>query len=99
MSRVTMSKDGVPRMTVRVEHRLGHDDLVRNLCLVAAREPDGLEELPINPSPSWVMREVKTVLRMDGSQAADYWQDDMADPDEIEAWARSAVSGAFPDLK
>lgn len=101
MAKVTMSRDGKKRMNLRVEHRVGKDDLTRFLCLAASKVMDWQEEFPENPSATWILDKVRDSLWHYGRAGADYWSDDVPEDevDEIEAWAGPAVNGAFPELE
>ena len=101
MPKTTRSKDGKRRMNLRVEHRLGRDELVNLLCAAAVKEGDWTEDFPERPSVAWVLGQARRLLWHSGSDAYDYWRDDIYDDDadEIEAWATEAVDRAFPELK
>jgi hypothetical protein len=106
--KLTMSRDGRRRGTLRVEHRVDADTLAANLCLAVVKNHDVMDEgdlgdsesVPKNPSQTWILNEVRTVLKQRGSDAADWWADDVSDEaaDEIRVWADAAVRGAFPEF-
>jgi hypothetical protein len=103
MARVTDSRDGIPRMTIRVEYRVGREALVLALCYHVAHETYGtIDEVnvPLNPSAHWIIETIKGVYRRRGTEAPDFWTDDTddLDTDEVERWAQAAVNGAFPGL-
>lgn len=101
--KATRSKDGQPRFTFRVEHRIGRKELVTLLCCHAAREGQGTlaeAELPESPSRAWIERTAREVLKQWGHESWAYWSDDVND-EEAEAitnWAEDAVLGRFPEL-
>lgn len=100
MGKATMSRDHVMRMNLRVQHRVGADDLARLIAKAAANEVDWREEFPLNPSATWILAKARDTLWHYGAASGDYWADDLTDDDrdEIEAWAVPAINGAFPEL-
>lgn len=93
----TMSKDGVARFNMRVNHRIGRDDLIRFLAFDQRYE----ETFDSYTSQRAVLDTVRFTLLTSGSEAADYWRDGVTeeDADAVEAWATETVDRLFPELR
>lgn len=93
----TRSKDGKPRATVRVEHRVDFDAVVALICLGLAGTYDRPERL----TRTWIDNQVRRELRFRGLEGADYWRDDVPDEeaDELEEWVIDEVGRLYSELR
>lgn len=101
--RFTMSKDGVERANVRVQHRLSREDLVDLLCLAVTKshvpgvdsvyDESDLDVLPerLHRDPGEIA--IRDVLRQYGADARHWWRDDVGEDvaDVIRDWAEEQV--------
>lgn len=95
--KVTNSQDGVRRATIRVEYRVGFEDLVRLMCHFATREYPEADERPERLSRDFILDKARESLRSQGSDGPDYWSDNITEDqaEGIEEWARGVVRAAF----
>ena len=98
--RFTNSRDGVHRGNLRVEYRLGRDDLINALCADYSSTSD-LELLPDHMSRDDIIRSVKVQYYRKGTESVDYWSDDVDEDDEerLREWAAERVDYAFPEAR
>lgn len=88
--RVSASRDGVERITIRVEFRMSRDDMVTALAGFAI----GLQSAELGDLPSReALNIVRRLLRADATLVRDY--DISASPRERE-WAERQVSRFWP---
>lgn len=97
--RMTRSKDGRLRATVRVEHRVGLEDIVNLVCWSHRTWDDEstIDELKL--SRSSVEQTVREGLKYH-AESADYWRDDVPDEiaDELEQKVTDEVLRLYPEL-
>lgn len=90
--RITNSKDGQPRATIRVTHRIGLRELVIACILDLPHE----QELTKND----IHVAVHECLQRGGSELFDHWADGIDDTDRmrLEEWATACVVRHWPHL-
>lgn len=97
--KVTPSRDGVARMTLRVEHRVGRDEFVGILCHRLRYEAD----TPIGwTSRRAVIEDVRTTLHLDGADGWWMWRDafdfEPEAADALEEAVTAEVDRLFPEF-
>lgn len=91
--RATRSRDGRFRFTLRVDHRIGREDLVDVLAYAKTRD-----ETPESLTRESLVTLTRETYRHSAESAA-WWRDDAdEDADEIEQWAEDVVDDLFPEL-
>ena len=88
---VTMSRDGVERITLRVEFRMSRDDMVTALAGFAVGLRDAeLDDLP----PREALTIVRRLLSADAGLVRDY---NVSESPRERAWAERQVARFWPD--
>lgn len=95
MRNPTMSKDGVPRVDLKISYRMDLRTLTEVLASIHD-VGDVDDELPAGQ----VRDEIRAALKTKGDDGWIYWTDGMDDDEavSIREWAREQVRRAFPEL-
>ncbi len=90
--RITNSKDGQPRTTIRVTHRIGLRELVI-ACILNLPHEQELTKRDIKQA-------IHECLQRTGSELFDYWSEniDIADRERLEEWATAQVGRHWANL-
>lgn len=107
--KITRSRDGVRRTTLRIDVRLGRDEFIDALCLAAVkgRIPDAitvldesdLDLLPGRMSRAAILDAIKSTIAQLGYDAKNWWTDDVDGiEDELRTWAEGLISNHFPEF-
>lgn len=87
--KITKSNDGLPRVTIKVEHRIGRDFLVCWLCWELSRQSSkrdsegniSIEQdvLDMIKNRRTLFRSVREYLQSHGDDSVYYWSDDLSE--------------------
>lgn len=96
MRNPTMSKDGIPRVDIKIAWRMDLRALA-NVLASCHYDDNDLDDMPLGA----IRDEIRAALKSNGDDGWIYWTDhvdDQGEIDDIRTWAIGQARRAFPEL-